>query len=151
MKPQWEDEANKLGGRLALRVIKGYANQLWEDLLLALIGQQFQDSDQITGVIIQAKKGGDQINIWLRTGNEGVVSRIKADMTRILSLPDSIALEFDLFFKEEKKPQGGYKNQNYPQDQRKQYPPRQGGGNQGGYQGKRNNYEGDYSGQQRQQ
>lgn len=35
----WEDEANKAGGRWTLRVQKGYANKLWEDLLLATIGE----------------------------------------------------------------------------------------------------------------
>jgi translation initiation factor 4E len=35
----WEDEANKNGGRWTLRVAKGYANKLWEDLILAFIGE----------------------------------------------------------------------------------------------------------------
>lgn len=101
VKPQWEDEANKLGGRLALRVQKGYANKLWEDLLLAMIGEQFQDAEMINGIIIQVKQVGDQIAIWLRTGKESVVDRIKQDLVRLLSLPDNIRLDFDLFFKDD--------------------------------------------------
>lgn len=48
----WEDEANKNGGRWALRVNKGYANKLWEDLVLAFIGEQFEIENEITGIIM---------------------------------------------------------------------------------------------------
>jgi translation initiation factor 4E len=34
----WEDEENKNGGRWDIWIQKGYSNRLWEDLLLALIG-----------------------------------------------------------------------------------------------------------------
>jgi hypothetical protein len=69
-----------------------------------VIGEQFTDCDQINGIVIQAKKGGDQINVWLRSGKEAVVERVKADFKRLLKLPDNINLEFDLFFKEEAAP-----------------------------------------------
>lgn len=39
IKPMWEDEANKLGGRWVIRVNKGFSNKLWEDLTLAMIGE----------------------------------------------------------------------------------------------------------------
>jgi translation initiation factor 4E len=35
----WEDEANKNGGRWTLKVSKGFTNKLWEDLILAMIGE----------------------------------------------------------------------------------------------------------------
>ena len=40
----WEDDANRRGGKLTLKLRKGMANQLWEETLLALVGEQFDDA-----------------------------------------------------------------------------------------------------------
>lgn len=66
----WEDEANKHGGRWTLRVSKGYANKLWEDLLLATIGEQFTDANEINGIVVSVKNAGDQIAIWTRNAED---------------------------------------------------------------------------------
>lgn len=62
----WEDEANKNGGRFSLRISKGYANILWEDLILALIGEQFECENEITGIVLSIKPAADIIAIWNR-------------------------------------------------------------------------------------
>ena len=59
IKPMWEDEANLHGGRWTLRVAKGYANKLWEDLILAFIGEQFTDENEICGIIVSVRNNGD--------------------------------------------------------------------------------------------
>jgi translation initiation factor 4E len=51
----WEDEANKNGGRWTLRVSKGYANKLWEDLILAMIGEQFYLENEINGIVLSIR------------------------------------------------------------------------------------------------
>lgn len=61
VKPMWEDEANKNGGRWQMRFSKGYANKVWEDLILALIGEQFEDENEITGVVLSMRPNGDSI------------------------------------------------------------------------------------------
>jgi translation initiation factor 4E len=48
----WEDEANKFGGRWVIRINKGYSNKLWEDLILAMIGEQFEVDNEINGIVI---------------------------------------------------------------------------------------------------
>lgn len=48
----WEDEANKIGGRWRLKVDKGFANKIWEDLILALIGEQFECENEVTGIYL---------------------------------------------------------------------------------------------------
>lgn len=48
----WEDEANKNGGRWVIRMNKGFSNKLWEDLILAMIGEQFECENEINGIII---------------------------------------------------------------------------------------------------
>ena len=41
VKPVCEDPACKDGGRFSLRVPKTHTSKFWEDLLLAMIGEQF--------------------------------------------------------------------------------------------------------------
>jgi translation initiation factor 4E len=51
----WEDEANKNGGRWVIRINKGYANKIWEDLILAMIGEQFELENEINGIVMSIK------------------------------------------------------------------------------------------------
>lgn len=39
IKPEWEVKEHATGGSWRLPISKGFANQLWEDLILALIGE----------------------------------------------------------------------------------------------------------------
>ena len=39
--PAWEDPANANGGKWILRFKKGLASRMWEDTLLAVIGDHF--------------------------------------------------------------------------------------------------------------
>lgn len=55
VKPMWEDEANKNGGRWVIRVNKGFSNKLWEDLILAMIGEQFECENEIHGIVISLR------------------------------------------------------------------------------------------------
>ena len=41
IKPLWEDEHCKDGGRFQIRVPKTHGSKFWENLLLAMIGEQF--------------------------------------------------------------------------------------------------------------
>jgi len=65
IKPMWEDEANKQGGKLIIRLRKGLASKCWEEIVLALIGEQFQDvGDEICGVVISTRFQEDILSIW---------------------------------------------------------------------------------------
>jgi translation initiation factor 4E len=52
IKPMWEVPEHKTGGVWNLRVNKGYANKLWEDLILGLIGEQFSHANEVTGIVL---------------------------------------------------------------------------------------------------
>lgn len=98
----WEDEANKHGGRWTLRVSKGYANKLWEDLLLATIGEQFTDANEINGIVVSVKNAGDQIAIWTRNAEDlQIRERIRQDLIRLLNLPEGVKVDYEKFFKDE--------------------------------------------------
>jgi translation initiation factor 4E len=57
----WEDEHCKSGGKWAFRVPKTHTNKYWEDLLLALIGDQFTDQDEVNGIILSLRPGQDTL------------------------------------------------------------------------------------------
>jgi len=67
IKPMWEDDRNKKGGRWLFVLKKQSRNvdQLWLDVLLCLIGEAFgEDSDQICGAVINVRQKMDKISVW---------------------------------------------------------------------------------------
>lgn len=67
VRPVWEDEANKRGGKWVVRLKKGVADRYWEDLLLAIIGDQFAEaSDEVCGAVLSVRSGEDVLNVWTR-------------------------------------------------------------------------------------
>lgn len=94
----WEDEANKDGGRWVIRVNKGFSNKLWEDLTLALIGEQFEKENEIHGIVIIAKPQGDTIAVWNKNSrDQATIDSIKADLIRLLSLPEDVKMDYEQF------------------------------------------------------
>jgi len=99
IKPVWETQEHEQGGSWNIRMAKGYANQLWEDLLLGFIGEQFDCCNEVTGVVLSVTDKFDKISLWMRHGNETeIVNRVKQDMVRIMELPLDVRMEFSLFF-----------------------------------------------------
>lgn len=46
----WEDEECKDGGRFVVRVPKHLTNKLFEDSVLAMIGEQFSFENEVLGI-----------------------------------------------------------------------------------------------------
>ena len=82
-KPVWEDPLNISGGKWIIRLRKGIADRLWEDLVMAVIGDQFDectgrgDPDpperedglcypEICGCTISVRQNEDIISLWNR-------------------------------------------------------------------------------------
>lgn len=77
VRPIWEDEENRKGGKWVVRLKKGVADRYWENLMLALIGDQFGDAgEEICGAVVSVRNGEDIISIWTAT-SEGKVLRIR--------------------------------------------------------------------------
>ena len=105
----WEVPEHQEGGVWNLRVNKGYANLLWENLILGFIGEQFSFADEVTGIILNLTAHNDRLSVWMRHGtNQQRVKEIKKDLIKIMCLPQDVKMDFKLFFpdkgdKEEKK------------------------------------------------
>ena len=74
VEPTWEDETNKNGGRWQLKFNThpnpNITNKIWEDLLLAVIGEQFYYANEITGLVVSLRKGKSIISIWNKHGKD---------------------------------------------------------------------------------
>ena len=70
VKPMWEDEHCKDGGRWVVRVPKTITNKLWEDLTLTMIGEQFSVENEILGVMLSLRPNNDTISVWTKSGKD---------------------------------------------------------------------------------
>ncbi|KAI0985262.1 hypothetical protein GJ496_011123 [Pomphorhynchus laevis] len=96
VRPMWEDSENKEGGRWCLRLSKrGVCGRIWEQLLLAMIGEQFSvlnNPDEICGVALSFKYNEDMVSVWCKSSDQ--TSRLKDTIMRVLNLPEHAPLEF---------------------------------------------------------
>ena len=53
IKPMWEDESNKDGGRLSIRIKKDYSSLVWEELVLDMLSGSFPKTvkEQLNGIV----------------------------------------------------------------------------------------------------
>ncbi|EAQ90565.1 hypothetical protein CHGG_02500 [Chaetomium globosum CBS 148.51] len=94
IRPIWEDEENKNGGKWVVRLRKGVADRYWEDLLFAIIGDQFGEaSEEVCGVVLSVRNGEDILSIWARANGQRVL-KVRETMRRILSFPPDTKLEW---------------------------------------------------------
>ena len=67
IRPVWEDEANKKGGKWIIRLKKGVADRYWEDLLFAIVGDQFMEAgEEICGAVLSVRSGEDVLSVWTK-------------------------------------------------------------------------------------
>jgi translation initiation factor 4E len=68
IRPVWEDDENKRGGKWIMRLKKGVADRYWEDLLMALVGDSFLEAgEEVCGFVLRS--GEDVFSMW--TKNDG--------------------------------------------------------------------------------
>lgn len=77
-----------------MRLKKGVADRYWENLLLALIGDQFFDAgEDICGAVVSVRSGEDVFSIW--TKNDGGRNvKIRETLKRVLELPADTVLQW---------------------------------------------------------
>lgn len=96
IRPMWEDEQNKEGGKWIVRLRKGFATRCWENLVLAMLGEQFLVGSEICGAVVSVRyHTEDIVSIWNRNAsNQGVINQIRDIMKRVLNLPNNTIMEY---------------------------------------------------------
>lgn len=109
----WEDPALAKGSRFQLKSEKSHTSKYWEDLLLALVGEQIGTKSQmIAGLVLNLKPQFDKIGIWFTDcEDQDEIAKIKEDIVGILQV-DEKELEYDVFQEiSNKKPNPTYNKQ----------------------------------------
>ena len=95
LRPVWEDPLNIAGGKWIIRLRKGVADRLWEDLVLALVGDQFAGvgggggegddaAPDICGATISVRQNEDIVSVWNRVeADQKVRERIRCVCSHI--------------------------------------------------------------------
>ena len=95
IKPMWEDEANRYGGKWIVRLRKGLSPRCWENLLMAMLGEQFMVGEEICGVVVSVRFQEDILSIWNRTASDtAITNRIRDTFRRVLNLPQGTVIEY---------------------------------------------------------
>ena len=69
MAPDWEDDANKAGGRWVARREHKQVDDAWLNLLLLLIGDHVE-TEVVTGAVISVRKAGDKLALWIKEADD---------------------------------------------------------------------------------
>lgn len=114
----WEDPLNITGGKWIIRLKKGVADRIWEDLVLAIIGDQFDEcrnteenegvgnwddkSDksstewpEICGCTISVRQSEDIVSLWNRVDVDAKVREKIRYVASNLGSPELILLDRD--------------------------------------------------------
>ena len=104
VKPMWEDENNKNGGRISIKLRKEYTTIIWEEMIFALIGDVLpkEIKDEINGIVVTSRKEFNTLQIWIKTFDPKTNSKIENCIRDLLQIPPEVNLEFKQFFKNNK-------------------------------------------------
>lgn len=95
IKPMWEDDANQRGGKWIVRLRKGIVSRCWENLILAMLGEQFMVGEEVCGAVVSIRFQEDIISVWNRTASDqSTTARIRDTLKRVLNFPPNTILEY---------------------------------------------------------
>eukprot|EP01114_Cavostelium_apophysatum_P003524 TRINITY_DN1346_c0_g1_i1.p1 TRINITY_DN1346_c0_g1~~TRINITY_DN1346_c0_g1_i1.p1 ORF type:complete len:240 (-),score=37.65 TRINITY_DN1346_c0_g1_i1:155-874(-) len=90
--PKWEHPDNAKGGKWII-TCKGRGellDKMWLWSVLACIGENFDDENEINGCVVSIRKGQDRLALWTRTSsNEAAQRRIGQQLKKALEMPDN--------------------------------------------------------------
>jgi len=88
IEPKWEHNENIKGGKWIITCkSKEQLDKMWLWMVLALIGEGFEDENEICGCVVSIRKGGDRLALWTKTSsNEPAQRRIGAQLKKTLEL-----------------------------------------------------------------
>ena len=103
--PDWEDQENREGGRWIVRRQRGEVDAAWLELLFFLIGEHAEDhAGEITGVVVNVRKKGDKVAVWLRDARSlGAVVDVGRQLRTKLGLGQEARVQFSVHREERQK------------------------------------------------
>jgi len=98
--PKWEHADNIRGGKWIAACKSGNRDQLdkmWLWTVLACIGENFEDENEICGCVVSIRKGQDKLALWTRTSNnEQIQRRVGSQLKKVLEYPDNMSIGYQV-------------------------------------------------------
>ncbi|KAL6970608.1 Eukaryotic translation initiation factor isoform 4E [Sarracenia purpurea var. burkii] len=96
IEPKWEDPECANGGKWTVTSSKkSNLDSMWLETLMALIGEQFDEADEICGVVASVRQRQDKLSLWTRTAtNEAAQMSIGRKWKEIIDVTDKISYSF---------------------------------------------------------
>jgi translation initiation factor 4E len=108
IRPEWEDNQNKHGGKWAFQYKDKKSvniDTVWLHVMLAAIGETLEDEDdnEVQGVVVNVRKGFYRIGLWTRTtgsskgrssDGKDILMKIGRNFKQTLQLPENEKVEF---------------------------------------------------------
>ncbi|CAM6110722.1 unnamed protein product [Calypogeia fissa] len=93
IEPKWEDPKCAQGGKWSVSTVKGSNKQVldtyWLHTLLAMIGEQFDEYDEICGAVVSVRARQDKLALWTKTAsNEAAQVSIGKQWKQVLDISD---------------------------------------------------------------
>jgi translation initiation factor 4E len=97
----WEDEGNKSGGKISIKLKKDYTTIIWEELILALIGGVLPKNikEEISGIVISVRREFNILQIWFGNFQNNIITDIENCIKELLQIPDGVEIETKQFFR----------------------------------------------------
>ena len=107
VKPIWEDDNNKNGGKVTIKLRKDFTTIIWEEMIFSLIGDVLPESikNEINGIVVASRKDFNKLQIWFKNWSEEKNNIIEEHIRDLLQMPPEVNLEFKRFFPENKETQ----------------------------------------------
>ncbi|XP_030747901.1 eukaryotic translation initiation factor 4E1-like isoform X2 [Sitophilus oryzae] len=101
IRPMWEDAANKKGGRWLISLEKKQRtndlDRYWLDIILCLIGEAFENSDEVCGAVVNIRYKGDKIGVWTGDASKGAaVLEIGRKLKERLHISNRITIGYEV-------------------------------------------------------
>ena len=117
IKPMWEDENNKNGGKISIKLRKDFTTIIWEEMIFTLIGGILpkEMKDEINGIIVTTKRDFNTLQIWFKTYDEKITHDLEQCIRDILVIPPEVNLDVKQFNKDnnERKSSSYYNKNKY--------------------------------------
>ena len=103
VKPIWEDDNNKNGGKVTIKLRKDFTTIIWEEMIFSLIGDVLPESikNEINGIVVASRKDFNKLEIWFKNWSIEKNNIIEKHIRDLLQMPPEVTLEFKQFFPEE--------------------------------------------------
>ncbi|CAI5512633.1 unnamed protein product [Closterium sp. Naga37s-1] len=93
IRPLWEDAHNRRGGKWMVRLRKPLTARMWEQLLMAVAGEQLEGAEEVCGVVLSVRFGEDILSIWNRSAPHSLArDRLCESIRKHLNLPPSYTM-----------------------------------------------------------